>query len=238
MTSDLLTLTDVVAGYGAVRILRGVSLRVVDGSITALVGGNGAGKTTLMNTIVGIVSPDSGAVSFERQDVTHLRPSDRVNQGIVLVPEGRLIFPQLTVEENLRVGAIAPRARPHQAESLESVYTLFPRLIERRRQYGGTLSGGEQQMLALGRGLMARPRVLLLDEPTMGLAPQVADQIFETIVELRSKGMTILIAEQETARTLSCADRGYVMENGSVVLEGTGQDLLDNPSVREAYLGI
>lgn len=238
MNSDLLTLTDVVAGYGAVRILHGVSLSVVDGSITALIGGNGAGKTTLMNTIVGNLSPDSGAISFERRDVIHLQPSDRVNQGIVLVPEGRLIFPQLTVEENLRVGAIAPRARPHQADSLESVYALFPRLLERRRQYGGTLSGGEQQMLALGRGLMARPRLLLLDEPTLGLAPQIADLIFETIEELRGKGITILIAEQETARTLSCADRGYVMENGSVVLEGTGRDLLDDPSVREAYLGI
>jgi len=238
VTAALLELDGVVAGYGSVRILHGVSLSVAEGSVTALVGANGAGKTTLLRSIAGSILASAGAIRFDGSDITRLAPSRRVEAGLALVPEGRLIFPWLTVEENMRVGAIARRARAGQAARLDEIYGLFPRLAERRRQYGGTLSGGEQQMLALGRCLMSRPRLLLLDEPTLGLAPIMAKLIFETVARLRQSRITILLAEQDVARTLALADRAYVIENGRIVLDGSGEALLADPRVKSAYLGL
>ncbi len=236
--NGLLEVEDVHGGYGAVRVLHGVSLTVLRGSITALIGGNGAGKTTLMNTLAGALPATSGRIVFAGVELGAMATNQRVDRGLVLVPEGRLIFPRLTVEENLRLGAVAPRARGGHAERREEVFRLFPRLRERRRQHGGTLSGGEQQMLALGRGLMAGPDLLLLDEPTLGLAPIVAKSLFDTILQLREQGLTILLAEQDVARTLRIAHRAYVLENGRIALAGTGADLLRDPKVREAYLGL
>jgi branched-chain amino acid transport system ATP-binding protein len=234
----LLTADGVVAGYGEVLVVHGVALRAEEGRITALIGANGAGKTTLMRTIAGVLPLAAGALSFAGRAIDRLRAHGRVEAGLVLVPEGRLIFPDMTVEENLRIGAINRRARRALPEGLDEVYALFPRLAERRRQTGGTLSGGEQQMLALGRGLMARPRLLLLDEPTLGLAPIMTRLIFETLARLRAAGLTILLAEQDVAQTLTLADHAYVLENGRVALEGSGAALLDDPRVKAAYLGL
>jgi branched-chain amino acid transport system ATP-binding protein len=235
---SLLTLTEVVSGYGDVIALHGVSLAVSEGSVTALLGSNGAGKSTLLKTVAGILTPQRGEIAFDGDAIGGRRASERVERGIVLIPEGRLIFPDMSVEENLRVGAFAPHARPHVARGLERAYTLFPRLAERRRQSGGTLSGGEQQMLALGRGLMAEPRLLLLDEPTLGLAPLIAQSIFRVIERLRSEGLTILLAEQDARRTLAIADYGYVLESGTQVMEGSGAELLADPKINSAYLGL
>jgi branched-chain amino acid transport system ATP-binding protein len=234
----LLAADGVVAGYGEVLVVHGVALRAEEGRITAMIGANGAGKTTLMRTIAGVLPLAAGALSFAGRAIDRLRAHARVEAGLVLVPEGRLIFPDMTVEENLRIGAINRRARRALAEGLDEVYALFPRLAERRRQPGGTLSGGEQQMLALGRGLMAKPRLLLLDEPTLGLAPIMTRLIFETLARLRAAGLTILLAEQDVAQTLALADRAYVLENGRVALEGSGAALLDDPRVKAAYLGL
>jgi branched-chain amino acid transport system ATP-binding protein len=233
-----LVLSDIVSGYGDVMALHGVSLAVRAGSVTALLGSNGAGKSTLLKTVAGLLTPRRGAISFEGNGIGGLRASERVERGIALIPEGRLIFPDMSVEENLRVGAFAPRARPHVGRGLERAYALFPRLKERRRQSGGTLSGGEQQMLALGRGLMAEPRLLLLDEPTLGLAPLIAQSIFAVIERLRADGLTILLAEQDARRTLAIADHGYVLESGFRVMDGSGADLLADPKINSAYLGL
>ena len=236
--SAILEVSDLRVGYGAVQVVHGVSLRVEKGSVTALIGGNGAGKTTIMKALVGSLAKSAGTITFMSQDIGHMRPHERVNLGLALVPEGRMIFPHMTVEENLRIGGIVPRARPRGAARREEIYEMFPRLRERRMQKGGTLSGGEQQMLALGRGLMSMPDLLLLDEPTLGLAPLMADALFDSIAALQKAGMTILIAEQDTPRTLALAERAYVIENGRVAFDGTGHELLDDPRVREAYLGI
>jgi len=235
---NLLEVESVVGGYGAVEILHGVSIRAHTGQVTTLVGANGAGKTTLMRTLAGVLPARSGVVRFEGRDVTKADTAVRVALGLALVPEGRLVFPTLTVEENLRLGAITPRARSGARARMERMWTLFPRLAERRTQAAGSLSGGEQQMLAIARGLMSEPRMLLLDEPTLGLAPAMAALVFETIRKLRSGGMTILLAEQDLHRALAVADAAYVIENGRVVLDGTGAALLADPRVREAYLGI
>lgn len=234
----LLEVSHLAAGYDAIRIVNNVSLQVAAGSVVALIGGNGAGKTTLVRSIAGSLPIQSGDVTFDGVDVTGLPANERVELGLALVPEGRLIFPRMTVEQNLRVGAIAPHARPRTRANIERMYTMFPRLLERRHQLGGTLSGGEQQMLAISRGLMAEPSLLVLDEPTLGLAPLAADFIFELIAALRTQGLTILIAEQDVARTLEFADNAYVIENGMVVLTGTGTSLLKDSRVRSAYLGI
>jgi branched-chain amino acid transport system ATP-binding protein len=234
----LLEVSHLAAGYDAIRIVNNISLQVAAGSVVALIGGNGAGKTTLVRSIAGSLPIQSGDVTFGGVDVTGLPASQRVELGLALVPEGRLIFPRMTVEQNLRVGAIAPHARPRTRANIERMYAMFPRLLERRHQLGGTLSGGEQQMLAISRGLMAEPRLLVLDEPTLGLAPLAADFIFESIAALRTQGLTILIAEQDVARTLELADNAYVIENGMVVLTGTGTSLLKDSRVRSAYLGI
>jgi branched-chain amino acid transport system ATP-binding protein len=236
--TTLLAADSVVAGYGEVIVVHGVAIGAEEGRITALIGANGAGKTTLMRAIAGVLPLAAGALTFAGRAIDRLRAHGRVEAGLVLVPEGRLIFPHMTVEENLRIGAINRRARPVLAEGLDEVYALFPRLAERRRQLGGTLSGGEQQMLALGRGLMARPRLLMLDEPTLGLAPIMARLIFETLARLRAAGLTILLAEQDVAQTLALADRAYVLENGRIALEGSGRALLDDPRVKAAYLGL
>jgi len=234
----LLAAEGVVAGYGDIMTVHGVALGAGEGRITALIGANGAGKTTLMRAIAGVLPLRAGSLSFADRAIGRLRAHARVEAGVVLVPEGRLIFPSMTVEENLRIGAIAQRARPALAATLVEVYALFPRLAERRRQLGGTLSGGEQQMLALGRGLMAKPRLLLLDEPTLGLAPIVTRLIFETLVRLRQAGLTILLAEQDVGQTLEVADHAYVLENGRIVLEGSGAELLRDPRIKAAYLGL
>ena len=228
---------DLEGGYGAVQILHRLSLTVAQGSITTLVGANGAGKTTLMRVLAGLLPVRGGTIRFAGRDITATTTAARVDAGLTLVPEGRLVFPTLTVEENLRLGAISPHARAGARPRLQEMWSLFPRLIERRNQSAGSLSGGEQQMLAIARGLMAQPTVLLLDEPTLGLAPTMANLIFQTIDTLRAQGLTILLAEQDLRRALSVADHAYVIENGRVALEGSGRSLIDDPRVRSAYLG-
>ena len=236
--SALLQLEKISAGYGEVRILNAVSLEVAEGSISALVGSNGVGKTTLMRVLAGLLPLDDGKVVYSGRDISQAPPHDRVERGMALVPEGRLIFPDFSVEENLRIGAVSPRARAQAAERTEEMFALFPRLRERRRQAGGTLSGGEQQMLALARGLMSDPRLLLLDEPSLGLAPAIAASLFEMIERIRDRGVTVFIVEQDISSTLAISDSAYVMENGRIAVAGTGADLLQDPTVREAYLGL
>jgi branched-chain amino acid transport system ATP-binding protein len=225
------------AGYGGVKVLQGVTLAVAAGSITAVIGANGAGKTTLMRVLAGLMPPSAGALTLAGAPIAALPAHVRVARGIVLVPEGRLVFPEMTVRENLVLGAATPRARPARDATMRRVFDLFPRLEERAAQAAGTLSGGEQQMLALGRGLMAQPSVLLLDEPTLGLAPGIARQIFRIVPQLRDLGLTVLIAEQDLRRTLAIADHAYVLENGRVAAEGSGRMLEADPAVRRAYLG-
>jgi branched-chain amino acid transport system ATP-binding protein len=236
--SALLQVEDLVAGYGDVVVVHGVSIDAAAGEVTALIGANGAGKTTLMRALAGVLPLRSGKVHFANREISQSPAHARVEAGMVLVPEGRLIFPQMTVAENLRIGAINHRARPQTNATSDEVYRLFPRLGERRQQIGGTLSGGEQQMLALARGLMARPQLLLLDEPTLGLAPAAAKKIFETIEQLRDAGLAIVIAEQDVSQTLAIAGRTYVLENGRVALTGEGGTLLDDPRIKSAYLGL
>ena len=236
--SALLEADGVVAGYGDIEIVHGLGFAAAEGEITALVGANGAGKSTLMRALAGVLPLAAGTLRFAGRDIGRARAHARVEAGIVLVPEGRLIFPHMSVAENLRIGAINPRARREAARAADEIYALFPRLAERRHQAGGTLSGGEQQMLALGRGLMARPKLLLLDEPTLGLAPIVAKLIFATIRRLSESGLTIVLAEQDVGQTLSVAHQAYVIENGRVALSGEGTALLDDPRVKSAYLGL
>jgi branched-chain amino acid transport system ATP-binding protein len=234
----LLETRDLSAGYGEVRVLHDVALRVEEGSITALVGSNGAGKTTLMRTISGLLPHNAGSIVFAGDEIGGLATDRRVAMGISLVPEGRMIFPDFTVEQNLRVGAFVARARTATDRNLEKMFDLFPRLRERRNQRGETLSGGEQQMLALARGLMSEPGMLLLDEPSLGLAPTVSQLLFETVLRVRDSGVTVFIVEQDIRSTLEIADRAYVMENGHIVLSGTGAGLLTDESVKQAYLGL
>jgi branched-chain amino acid transport system ATP-binding protein len=223
--------------YGAIHALKGISFHLQKGEIVALIGGNGAGKSTTLNTISGLLRPRTGKVFFLDEDVTVVPPQKIVRRGIVQVPEGRRIFPKLTVQENLEMGAYIYEDRTQIEKDMEAAMLRFPRLRERRKQYGGTLSGGEQQMLAIARGLMARPNLLLLDEPSMGLSPILVEQIFEIIREINAQGTSILLVEQNAQMALSIADRGYVLETGRVTLEGNAQDLLENPMVIEAYLG-
>ncbi|MDQ1292573.1 MAG: transporter ATP-binding protein [Actinomycetota bacterium] len=234
----LLELRDVSARYGRIQALHGVDLHVDEGEVVALIGANGAGKTTIMRAVSGLLPVSTGSVIFEGQDITRLRADRRVARGISLSPEGRGIFPGMSVKENLDMGAYTRRDRAGIAADLERMLTLFPRLRERLGQPGGTLSGGEQQMLAVARSLMSRPKVLLLDEPSMGLAPKLIAQIFDIVVEIRRQGTTILLVEQNAHQALWVADRGYVLETGSVVRTGSGEDLLDDSSVKAAYLGV
>ncbi len=225
--------------YGDVQVLRGVTLAVGAGEIVALVGANGAGKTTILRTISGLLRPARGEVAFDGRRLGRAAPHEIVAAGLLQVPEGRKIFPRMTVLENLELGAFVPEARVRRRETLAMVVDLFPRLGERRRQMAGTLSGGEQQMLALGRALMARPRLLMLDEPSLGLAPLVVQQILRAIETInREQRLSILMVEQNVAHALRMASRGYVIENGRIVLEGTGAALLANPEMKKAYLGL
>jgi len=225
------------SGYGKLKVLFGVSLRVEKNTVTALLGSNGAGKTTTLLTAMGVVKPWAGRVFLDGKDVTDVPPHKKVELGMALVPEGRRLFADMTVEENLLMGAYTKRAREKVLDTLEWVYSLFPRLRERRRQKAGTMSGGEQQMLAIARALMARPRVLLIDEPSAGLAPKVVADLFQTISQLRSE-MSVLLVEQNVAVALEISDYAYVLENGRIVLQGTPSELAENQHVKRAYLGV
>ncbi len=224
--------------YGDAQALDRVSLQVGAGQIVALVGANGAGKTSLIHTIAGILKPRSGSIRFDGSEIAGLGSHRVCNLGVGQVAEGRQVFPSLSVLENLQLGAMLPRARAHAAPTLERVFAMFPRLHERAAQLAGTLSGGEQQMLAIGRCLMGAPRLIMFDEPSLGLSPALVGEVFRAIRELHAQGMTILLVEQNVAASLQLADRACVLENGSIVLEGSGADLLDDPRVKEAYLGL
>ncbi|MGH3646757.1 MAG: ABC transporter ATP-binding protein [Micromonosporaceae bacterium] len=234
----LLELENVYLSYGRIEALHGISLQVGEGEIVALIGANGAGKTSTMRAISGLHAVAKGSIRFAGEEITRMRADLRVRKGLCLAPEGRGIFPGMTVLENLDMGAYTRRDRAATNEDLDRVFGLFPRLQERRRQTAGTLSGGEQQMLAIGRALMARPKLLLLDEPSMGLAPMLIQQIFSIIVEIAEQGTPILVVEQNAQQALSRAHRAYVMETGRIVNSGPGSELLHDPSIREAYLGV
>jgi branched-chain amino acid transport system ATP-binding protein len=237
VADTLLELQSIKVRYGGIEAVRGISLKVRDGEVVTLIGGNGAGKTTTLKTISGIKRPAEGAIYFQGQRVDDLRPHEIVALGICQAPEGRRIFPRMSVRENLEMGAFTQRDASGKREDFERVYRLFPVLRERQTQAGGTLSGGEQQMLAIGRALMTRPKVLMLDEPSLGLAPLLVEKIFELLGQIHQQGTTILLVEQNAHMALNLADRGYVLESGSIVLEETAQNLLGNDQVRKAYLG-
>ena len=234
----LLEIRDLTLLYGRIQALHDISLTVDEGEIVALIGGNGAGKSTTMRAVSGLRPVASGRIRFAGQDITNLRADLRVVRGISQAPEGRGIFPGMTVLENLEMGAYTRRDTAGVQADLKRVYGLFPRLEERRRQVGGTLSGGEQQMLAVGRALMSRPKLMLLDEPSMGLAPMLIQQIFSIISEINEQGTTILLVEQNAQQALSRAHRAYVLETGRIVKSGTGAELLHDPAVKDAYLGV
>ena len=234
----LLELEGVNAFYGRIQALRQVTLEVEKGEIVALIGSNGAGKTTTLRTISGLMHPNAGTITFDGQEITRTRPSRIVELGISQSPEGRRLFPRMTVVDNLFMGAYSRNDRAGIASDMERVFQLFPRLKERRAQIAGTLSGGEQQMLAMGRSLMARPKVLMLDEPSLGLAPILVDTIFGIVRDINAQGTTVLLVEQNARRALEVANRGYVLETGVIVEEGTGQALLESEEVQKAYLGM
>lgn len=226
------------AGYGEIEVLGGVDVSIAAGSITAVIGSNGAGKSTLMRSLAGLLPLRRGSIRFDGVDVTARRAHQRVSDGIALVPEGRLVFPDFTVAETLRMGAFTQRSRKGWQPRVEKMYELFPRLRERRSTQAGLLSGGEQQMLALARGLMSLPRVLLLDEPSLGLAPAMADEVFTALRAIRDQGMTIGVVEQNVYAALSIADTAYVMEDGHVVRHGPAASMIGDPAIRQAYLGL
>ncbi|MCD6735417.1 MAG: ABC transporter ATP-binding protein [Burkholderiaceae bacterium] len=234
----MLEIRDLSVFYGDAQALDGVSLAVGAGQVVALVGANGAGKTSLIRTVAGILRPRGGSIRFDGREIGGLDSHRVCDLGVGQVAEGRQVFPSMSVLENLQVGAMLPRARAQAAVTLERVFGMFPRLKERAGQLAGTLSGGEQQMLAIGRCLMGAPRMIMFDEPSLGLSPALVGEVFRTIRELHAQGMTILLVEQNVAASLQLADRAYVLENGSIVLEGSGAALLDDPRVREAYLGL
>jgi branched-chain amino acid transport system ATP-binding protein len=234
----LLHIDDIHTYYGSIQALKGISFTVDQGEIVTLIGANGAGKTTTLHTISGILHPRHGAIYLEGQSIHTTPPHDIVKLGVAQSPEGRRVFGRLTVAENLDMGAFVRNDKAAIKADIERVYSLFPRLKERQKQLAGTLSGGEQQMLAMGRALMASPRLLLLDEPSMGLAPILVDLIFETIIEINKQGTTVLLVEQNALMALSIATRAYVLETGSIILSGTGKELLNNPEVMKAYLGM
>lgn len=237
MSAALMDVKGLKSGYGAVEVLRGVDLKVMPGELVALLGSNGAGKTTLNHTLSGLVLTRAGQVVFDGQDITGLHSQKVVAQGLIQVPEGRKVFPNLSVHENLELGAFT-RGRERRVQNLDKVYETFPRLKERVTQLAGTLSGGEQQMLAIGRGLMAEPRLLILDEPSLGLSPLLVEEMFTLIAQLRSTGLAVLLVEQNVGQSLDIADRAYVMENGMIRFTGTPADLLASDTLRQAYLGM
>jgi branched-chain amino acid transport system ATP-binding protein len=234
----LLEINDLKVSYGKIEAIKGISLSINAGEIVTLVGANGAGKTTLLKTISGILKPAAGVIKFDGKDIQGIAPHNRVLEGLCQAPEGRGIFPGMTVLENLEMGKYARKDwKSELKEDIDRIYTLFPRLKERQGQAGGTLSGGEQQMLSIGRALMSRPRLLLLDEPSMGLAPMFIQQIFKIIREIQTQGVSILLVEQNAAQALSCANRAYILETGNIVKEGAGKDLLNDDAIKKAYLG-
>ena len=233
----LLKVSDVKVSYGGIQAVKGVSLEVREGELVSLIGSNGAGKTTTMKAITGLLPLGGGHIELAGKTIDGQGPWDLVQQGLAMVPEGRGVFTRMTIVENLQMGAYIRDDNAAIAEDIERVFTTFPRLKERRDQLAGTMSGGEQQMLAMGRALMCRPKVLLLDEPSMGLSPIMVDKIFEVIQEVSAQGVTILLVEQNASRALQIADRGYVMESGLITLSGNAHDMLHDPKVREAYLG-
>ena len=237
MPDAMLKVEGLTSHYGRIQALKGVDIQVAPGELVALVGGNGAGKTTLLRTLSGVQPASGGRVVFEGQDITQAKPHARVKLGIAQVPEGRQVWGPLSVEDNLRLGAVLRRDR-EIAQDLERVFAMFPILKERRRQAAGTLSGGQQQMLAMGRALLTKPRLLLLDEPSMGLAPILVEQILTSVADLKRQGVTIFLVEQNAFAALKIADRGYVLETGKVVLSDSGAALLANERVKEAYLGV
>jgi len=239
MTSSprpILSVRDLSVSYGAIKALHGVSMDVYEGEITCVIGANGAGKSTLLNAVMGMVRPESGEISLEGKPLAR-KSHQVVAQGVSLVPEGRKIFAPLTVDENLTIGAFPRKDKLQVKKDLEWVYTLFPRLKERKGQYAGTLSGGEQQMLSIGRALMSRPRVLLLDEPSLGLAPILIREIFKELARINREGVTVLLVEQNARQALMLSHRGYVLQTGRIVMHGPSTDLLSNPDVKAAYLG-
>ncbi len=233
----MLTLENISVNYGAIEALRGVSMRVESGEVVTLIGANGAGKTTTLRTITGLLAPRVGRVRYENNDISGVPTHKLVARGISMSPEGRGVFANLSVRENLQMGAYLKKNKREIAEDMERAFQMFPRLKERESQKAGTLSGGEQQMLAMGRALMSRPRLLLLDEPSLGLAPLVVHTIFEAIDDIRSKGTTILLVEQNAHAALKHSDRAYVLETGKIVMEGPSKDLAADPRIKEAYLG-
>jgi len=239
MSDNLLELRGISAAYGAIQALSNVSLRVPQGAIVALLGSNGAGKSTTLNAISHLINPSKGDVFFDGKSIQNTPSDDIVRRGLVQVPEGREVFKDMSVKENLELGAFLRNSRREIAEDFEKVYAMFPRLKERSEQRASTLSGGEQQMLAIGRALMSRPRMILFDEPSMGLSPLLVAQIFETIKRLnREQGLTILLVEQDVRLALTVASYGYILENGEVTLEGPSDQLINDPAVRRAYLGV
>lgn len=234
---SLLKVTDLTVNYGGIKALSGISFDVEEGEIVTLIGANGAGKSTTLRTIAGLVKAHSGSIVFDGRDITSMNPQQVVSAGIAMCPEGRRVFDNLTVKENLQIGAYLRNDKDSIAEDIERVYNLFPRLKEREWQYAGTLSGGEQQMLAVGRAMMTRPRIMMMDEPSLGLAPLVVKDIFNIIRTLNKAGMTILLIEQNANAALRCADQAYVLETGRITISGTGAELLQDQRVADAYLG-
>jgi len=233
-----LEIRNIDAFYGDVQVLFDLSLNVAEGEVVSIIGGNGAGKSTLLRTISGLIKPAGGEIMFDDRPIHALPPEEIVSSGIVHVPEGRRLFSLMTIKDNLIVGAYNKRADAHKEETLKQVYAMLPRLAERENQMAMTLSGGEQQMVAIGRGLMAMPRILMLDEPSLGLAPVLVNSIFETIRKIADQGTTVILVEQDVNHSLSLSDRGYVLEHGRVAMEGAADQLLADPHIKEAYLGI
>ncbi len=233
----MLDLKGLCAGYGQMKVLHGIDLTIEQGEIVALLGSNGAGKSTLNNNVSGIFQPTAGQILFEGQDITGLPPENVVDLGIVQVPEGRRIFPNMSIRENLELGSYR-RGKPRRAENIDKVVDVFPRLEERFSQLAGTLSGGEQQMLAIGRAMMSEPRLLILDEPSLGLSPLLVEEMFSLIQRLNKQGLAIFLVEQNVMQSLEIADRAYVMENGSIVLLGEAAELIDDPDLKKSYLGL
>jgi branched-chain amino acid transport system ATP-binding protein len=238
MIMSLLDIHNLNASYGDVQVIFDLSLQVNLGEVVSIIGGNGAGKSTLLRTISGLLAASSGHIRFHDSEIQNQPPQNIVTQGIIHVPEGRRLFPLMSVKDNLMVGAYNQRARSMADQTLREVYDLLPRLAERENQLAMTLSGGEQQMVALGRGLMAKPHLLMLDEPSLGLAPLLIRDIFETVRKIADQGMTVLMVEQDVRHSLNLSDRGYVLEHGRVVMEGQAKELIDDPHIREAYLGM